>query len=34
METAPGTNWVAGWVDTLASLDGVEERKYLVPAGK
>jgi hypothetical protein len=26
-ERAPGTHWIENWVDTIAGLDTVEERK-------
>lgn len=28
----PGTYWIEGWVDPLACLDGLENRKPFAPA--
>jgi hypothetical protein len=33
LERAPGTRWIGGWVDPRASLDNVENRKFLTLLG-
>jgi hypothetical protein len=30
-ETAPGTDWLGGWVDPRAGLEDVEDRKLTLP---
>jgi hypothetical protein len=32
-ERAPGTHWIAGWVDPRAGLDDLENRKFLTLQG-
>jgi hypothetical protein len=32
-ERAPGTHWIGGWVEPRASLDDVEDRKFLTLQG-
>jgi hypothetical protein len=32
-ERAPSTHWIGGWVDPRASLDDVENRKFLTLPG-
>jgi hypothetical protein len=32
-ERAPGTHWIAGWVDLRAGLDDLEKRKFLTLPG-
>jgi hypothetical protein len=32
-ERAPGTHWIGGWVGPRASLDDMEERKFLTLRG-
>jgi hypothetical protein len=32
-ETAPGTQWIGGWVGPRAGLDDVEKRKFLTLPG-
>jgi hypothetical protein len=32
-ERAPGTHWIGGWVDLRASLDDLENRKFLTLPG-
>jgi hypothetical protein len=32
-ETAPGTQWIGGWVAPRASLDDVEKKKFLTLPG-
>jgi hypothetical protein len=29
VERSPGTHWIGGWVDPRASLDDLEDRKFL-----
>jgi hypothetical protein len=33
-ERAPGTHWIARWVDPRADLDDVENRKFLTLPGR
>jgi hypothetical protein len=33
LESAPGTNWIGGWVDPRAGLDDVEKWKFLTVLG-
>jgi hypothetical protein len=32
-ESAPGTNWIGGWVDPRVGVDDVERRKFVTTAG-
>jgi hypothetical protein len=32
-ERAPGTHWIGGWLDSIASLHEVEKRKFFVLPG-
>jgi hypothetical protein len=29
----PATHWIGGWMDSTASLDDLENRKFLTPQG-